>query len=110
MAREKFSNRHGGTTIEVIHNYRGADERTLSVTYSRLPSGKIGEIWINTINDHEKLINDDMRDSCAAISRGLQYGDSVEQLARSVLRDNLGKPLGYMGSILDALKKETVDA
>jgi len=108
--REKFSNRHGGTTIEVAHNYRGADERVLSVTYSRLPSGKIGELWLNTINGHEKLINDDMRDTCATVSRGLQYGDSIEQLARSVLRDSRGKSLGWLGCVLDALKREPADA
>lgn len=110
MARDKFANRHGGTTIEVSHNYQGASERVFSITYSRLPNGKIGELWVNTINDHEKLINDDMRDTCASVSRGLQYGDTVEQLAKSVLRDNRGKPLGWLGCILDALKREPVDA
>lgn len=109
LAREKFSNRHAGTTIEIQHNYRGADERTFLITYARLPSGKIGELWVNTINGHEKLINDDMRDTCASISRGLQYGDTVDQLAKSVLRDNRGKPLGWVGTVLDALKKETAD-
>lgn len=109
MAREKFSHRHAGTTIEIQHNYRGAGDRTFSITYSRLPSGKIGELWLNTINDHEKLINDDMRDTCASISRGLQYGDTVDQLAKSVLRDNRGKPLGWVGTVLDALKKEPAD-
>jgi len=110
MPREKFPNRHGGTTIEVAHNYRGAEDRVFSITYSRLPSGKIGELWVNTINGHEKLINDDMRDTCATISRGLQFGDTVEQLAKSVLRDNRGKPLGWLGTIVDALKREPADA
>ena len=106
MAREKFENRNAGTTIEINHNYRGAEDRIFSLTYSRLPSGKIGELWINSINGHEKLINDDMRDTCAAVSRSLQYGETVEQLAKSVLRDNRGKSLGWLGAILDALKKE----
>ena len=104
--REKFSNRHAGTTIEVAHNYRGADDRVFSITYARLPSGKIGELWINTINGVERLINDDMRDTCASVSRSLQFGETVEQLARSVLRDNKGTALGWLGAILDALKKE----
>lgn len=110
MARDKFSNRHAGTTIEIPHNYRGADDRTFSITYARLPSGKIGELWINTINGVERLINDDMRDTCAAVSRSLQFGETIEQLAKSVHRDSRGKSLGWLGAILDALKKEPVDA
>jgi len=110
MAREKFSNRHDARTIDIAHNYRGADERTFSITYSRLPDGRIGEVWINSINGHEKLINDDMRDSCVALSRGLQFGDTLEKLAKSVLRDNRGKPLGWVGTVIDALRKETADA
>jgi hypothetical protein len=108
--REKLSNRHAVTTIEINHNYRGAENRIFSIAYSRMPSGKIAELWINTINDHEKLINDDMRDTCASVSRSLQYGETVEQLAKSVLRDNRGKPLGWLGTVLDALKKEPVYA
>lgn len=119
MLREKFSNRHGGMTIEVVHNYPGADERTFSVTYARLPrlgdhpeipTGRIGELWANTVNGNDKLVNDDMPDTCAAVSRSLQYGETIESLARSMQRDNRGKPIGWLGSVLDALKKEPVDA
>ena len=106
MAREKFENRHGGMTINIPHGYRDRNPDIYSITYSRLPSGKIGELWINAINGYEKLINDDMRDTCAAVSRSLQYGETVDQLAESVLRDNGGKSLGWLGSILDALKEE----
>jgi hypothetical protein len=106
MPRERFSNRHDVTTIDIEHSYRGGDDRTFSISYARLPSGKIGEVWANAINGHEKLLNDDMRDSCVALSRGLQYGDSLDRLAKSVLRDNRGKPLGWIGSVIDALKKE----
>ena len=109
-ARDKFSNRHDATTIDVKHGYRGADERTFTITYSRLPSGKIGVVWIGAINGHEKLINDDMRDTCVAISRGLQYGDSLDRVAKSILRDNRGKPLGWLGTVIDALRKEQADA
>jgi len=111
IAREKFSNRHAATTVDIVHNYRGGDDRKFSITYSRLPDGKIGEVWLNSINGHEKLINDDMRDSCVTLSRGLQYGDTLDKLAKSVLRDNRGKPLGWMGAIIDALRKENpIDA
>lgn len=110
MARERFPDRHAGTTIEVVHDYRGADARVFLITYARLASGKIGELWINTINGVERLINDDMRDTCAAVSRSLQFGETVEQLAKSVHRDGRGKALGWLGAILDALKKEPADA
>ena len=115
MAREKFENRHAGTTIDVVHGYRGADKRVISVTYARLPrpgdhpyipTGRIGEFWVNTVDGNARGVNDDMPDTCLATSRSLQYGETVDQLARSVQRDDRGKPIGWLGSILDALKKE----
>ena len=110
MSREKFPPRRATTTIQIEHTYRGSDARALCASYSRLPDGRIGEIWINSVNGHEKLVNDDIRDACIAVSKDLQNGDTVEWLAKSVLRDSRGRPHGWMGSVLDALKKEPVDA
>lgn len=111
IPREKFANRHAVTTICIPHGYRDrSPPDVLDISYSRLPSGKIGEVWINAINGCEKLINDDMRDTCVAMSRDLQYGDDLDRLGKSVIRDNRGKPLGWLGTVIDALRKESVDA
>lgn len=119
MAREKFADRHPCVTIDIPHNYRGGDKRTLCVTYSRLPldgdhpampTGRIGAVWINGINGYEKLVNDDMRDSCVTLSKDLQNGDTLERLSKSMMRDGRGKAHGWMGSAIDALKREPVDA
>lgn len=119
MSRYKLSQRRASTTINVPHSYRGGDDRVLTVSYSReplpgdhpaLPTGRIVEFWLNNINDHEKLINDDMRDTCIGYSKDLQNGDSVEHLAKSVLRDSRGRPHGWVGSVLDALKREPIHA
>ena len=109
MSREKFSERRDTTTINVKHQYRGADDKTFCISYSRLPSGRIGELWVNSVNGYEKLVNDDIRDACVAVSKDLQNGDTVEQLAKSVLRDSRGKAHGFLGSILDVLKKEPIN-
>jgi hypothetical protein len=110
VSREKFSERRDTITLNVKHRYRGAPPKIYCISFSMLPSGRVGELWVNSINGYEKLVNDDVRDACVAVSKDLQNGDTVEQLAKSVLRDSHGKPHGWLGSILDALKKEPVDA
>lgn len=119
MAREKFAARRATTTLNVDHRYRDGETRQLCVSYSRLPkpgdhpanpTGKIGEVWVNSVDGFEKRVNDDMRDACVAISKDLQNGDTLEFLSKSVLRDGRGKPHGFLGSIVDALRKEPVNA
>ena len=110
MSREKFPARRATTTITIEHTYRGADARSLCVSYSPLSDGRIGEIWINSVNGYEKLVNDDMRDACVAVSKDLQNGDTIERLAKSVMRDARGKAIGWLGATLDALRKEPIDA
>jgi|SRR6185312_1734434 len=110
MAREKFATRRGTITLNVPHRYRDGDTRELCVSYSRLPSGRIGEVWVNNVDGYEKRVNDDMRDACIALSKDLQNGDTLEYLSKSVLRDAKGKPHGFLGSVIDRLKKEPVDA
>ena len=110
MAREKFDWRRDTITINVTHEYWAGGTRKFCISYSRLPSGKVGEVWVNAVNELEKTINDDVRDTCIALSRALQYGDTLEHIAKSIQRDARGKPQGYMGTIVDVLKKEPVDA
>lgn len=110
MAREKFSNRHAGTMVDIVHNYRGADPKTYCVGYARLDGGRgrIGEVWLHAIDGHEKKVNDDHRDQCVILSRSLQFGETLEQVAKSVQREK-GKSIGWMGHIIDTLIKEPVD-
>lgn len=110
MPREKFPNRYPCTTVNIPHGYQNRHQPDIyAITFAELPSGKIGEIWLGTINGHAKLINDDMPDTCISTSRGLQFGDTVGQLAKSARRDKRGKPLGWLGSVVDGLKKEPLD-
>src|SRR6185312_17327838 len=110
MPREKFGWRRATETIEIPHRYPSGAEHVLCVSLSRLPSGKIGEFWLNAVDGYEKRVNDDMRDACIAASKDLQNGDTLEYLSKSVLRDAKGKPHGFLGSVIDRLKKEPVDA
>jgi hypothetical protein len=110
MAREKFESRRDTRTVNVDHRYPGSDIRSFCISYSRLPSGRVGEVWVNSVNGYEKLVNDDVRDACIALSRSLQHGDTLEQISKSVLRDSRGRPHGFVGSLVDMLKKEPVEA
>lgn len=111
MAREKFAPRRATTTINFPHKYHGrGDADMVCGSFSRLPSGRIGEAWINSINGYEKLVTDDLRDSCVILSKDLQNGDTLEYLSKSLMRDGRGRAHGVMGSFIDALKKESADA
>lgn len=107
MAREKFSDRHAGITVDIQHKYRGSVLKTYCVGYARLDDGRgrIGEVWLHAIDGHEKMVNDDMRDQCVILSQALQYGNTLEKAAKSVQREK-GRPIGWMGTIIDALIKE----
>jgi hypothetical protein len=108
MTREKFTARHDTLTVNIEHQYPSAMvPRTFCISYSPLPSGRIGEVWVNSVNGTEKQVNDDMRDTCVALSLALQYGSTLEQMSQSILRDNRGRPQGFLGAVLDALRKET---
>ena len=109
MTREKFSTRHDTITVNVEHQYPSSQvPRTFCISYSPLPSGRIGEVWVNSVNGTEKQVNDDMRDTCIILSWLLQKVTSVEELSRSVQRDKRGRPHGFIGAVLDALRKEPV--
>lgn len=111
MAREKFANRRATTTISFLHKYHGRGEPdTVCASFSRLPTGRIGEAWVNSINGFEKLVTDDLRDACILFSKDLQNGDSLEHLSKSVMRDGRGRAHGLMGSLIDALRREPADA
>jgi hypothetical protein len=107
MTRESFATRHATTTVNIEHVYPNTVEpRSLSISYSSLPTGRVGEVWINAVNGTEKLVNDDMRDSCVTLSLALQHGSTLDGIAKSLLRDERGRPHGFIGAVVDALRKE----
>ena len=110
MTREKFPNRRSTVTVNVEHSYPSAlAPRTFCISYSRLASGRIGEVWVNSVDGAEKRVNDDVRDTCVTLSRALQHGDSLEQICKSILRDARGRPHGFIGAVIDALRKEPIE-
>ena len=105
MAREKFAARRATTTLNVPHKYSGRGEPDIiCASFSRLPSGRLGEIWINSVNGKAKLVTPDIQGACILFSKDLQNGDTL-----AYLRDSL--PRGsWMRSVADALIKEPADA
>lgn len=109
MTREKFQSRHDTITVDVEHRYPSAMvPRTFCISYSTLPSGRVGEVWVNSVDGAERKVHDDLRDACILLSFALQCGCTIEQLSRSMLRDSRGRPNGVIGAITDALRKEPV--
>ena len=111
MTREKFPSRHDTTTVNVEHQYPSAMvPKTFCISHSLLPSESIGEVWVNQVNGTEKQVNVDMHDTCVILSFALQYGAPLEEISRGLLRDGRGRPAGFMGAVLDFLKKEQMES
>ena len=110
MTREKFDSRRATFTVNVAHKYPSALEpHIFCVSYSHKKSGGIGEVWVNSVDDTEKRVNDDVKDFCVILSIALQYGASLDDIAKSIIRaSKSGRAHGFMGAIIDALRKEPV--
>ncbi|ATQ67800.1 MULTISPECIES: hypothetical protein [Methylosinus] len=75
-----------------------------TATVGFYPDGRVGELFLNGL----KL--DTAQDVYAcdlgkAISIALQYGASLEALARTMTRDGAGRPRGLAGCVLDLVRE-----
>lgn len=111
MTRRKLPWRHPITTIDVPHSYPGSDIKKLCISYAKYEdTGEYAELWLNGINGTEKLMNYDMRDTAVQTSIGFQHGETPEKVWRSFSRDKRGKAIGWLGTAIDALRREPADA
>lgn len=69
-------------------------------TVGRYPDGRIGEIFVNG-QKLDTALDIYARDLGMAISIALQYGATVDGLAKTMTRDAAGKPQGLGGYVLD---------
>jgi hypothetical protein len=101
VVRRRLKNRRPAETFEVelsSHRY--------VVTIGRFESGEVGEIFINNTTKQGSKVDRAARDSAVLASLGLQYGISVQTLARALSRTESGKPDSVLCAVLDALSKE----
>lgn len=114
MSREKLPTRREGETLLVDHFHsRGtASEQleTMTVSYSRYPDGRIGEVFVNCDNRRAERSIGLWHDIGIIVSIALQRGATLAELSSAMSRgeiNHLGKivivPQSPAGTLLDAL-------
>jgi len=91
ITRQRFPNRRESTSLpfdaEGIH---------WIVSYSRLPDGKVGELFI-ACNKPGSKIEANVRDAVISVSIGLQYGAPLEVFQEAFTADEDGSPASVLG-------------
>jgi hypothetical protein len=78
---------------------------TITLGYDGVCDGQPHEVFV----DCNKLTTDmdtAGRDLAVVLSIALQHGATIEELAKSITRDEDGNPCGIAGAILDAIPAE----
>lgn len=94
--RKKPPNKRLAITARIKHRYHSGNEQPLVVTYGPTEDGVVQEIFCASFK-----VGDDMMslimDVSILVSRCLQHGDTLEELART-----LCEPRSIIGSIVDS--------
>ena len=86
-------------TIEVIF---GGQTDPFIVTTGFYPDGRIGEVFIRAAK-RDQLFDHLARDTAVLISKLLQYGARLPDIASSLTRDAEGRPQALAGAVIDAI-------
>ena len=114
MAREKLPNRREGETLLVDHRHSAGtateQTETMTVSYSRYPDGRIGEVFVNCENRRSERSIGLWHDIGIIVSIALQRGATLTELSSAMSRgeiNRLGKIVEVAqspaGTLLDAL-------
>jgi len=108
MTREKLPDRREALNFKVVHP--GTEDHHKPTWYDvalGFPPGGASpkEVFISC---NKLTTNLDVagRDVATLISIALQHGAAVEELAAAMTRDDVGKPQGAAGAVLDAVLAE----
>jgi hypothetical protein len=79
------------------------DGLRFTVTVSRSPDGRIGEVFLN---NHKAGNQSDTnaRDAAIVLSFALQHGADIETIRKALCRDSNGQALGPISAALDLLR------
>ena len=103
MTRNKLPSRRDAVTVDFQHVYPGSDPRTFTATVGFYPDGTIGETFVQLVNRKDKLVSADAHDATIVLSLAIQCGADLKEIGRSLLRDEHGRPHGFLGSLIDAV-------
>ncbi|QAY96688.1 hypothetical protein CWB41_13905 [Methylovirgula ligni] len=101
MTREKLPTRRPGLLRRLIFGGRPWDVQ-FGITW---PRGRVAEIFISSTRSASD-IEACARDGAILASRCLQHGDSIEEMAKSITREDDGKPTTIIGAALDLVASE----
>lgn len=87
---ENFAIGHGGLA------------KAYQVTVGYYEDGRLGEVFINGGKSGE-AVESIARDGAVLMSIALQYGATIETLAKAITRDTAGRPQTIVGVVLDRL-------
>ena len=100
MARQRLPNRRPQAVLEVEH---GGSVLTVGVGY--FPDARPGEVFVSTNRSGSEL-DALLNDSAILVSRCLQFGDTLEDLAAAMGRlGDMESPASPLGAILDVVSK-----
>lgn len=105
--RKRMPPRRASETFGFTHSAPGRQgvNYTVTIGFYDLDMTKPGEVFLNA----EKLTTDldiAARDSAILLSYAIQHGADPASIALSMARDEEGRPLGVMGTLLDLMIKE----
>src|SRR5262245_37190610 len=72
------------------------------VTIGFYPDGRIGEVFLGAAKSGTAL-DIATRDSAILLSFALQHGATVDRIRSAMTRDEMGRPEGAMGALLDRI-------
>lgn len=106
-ASESFKVRfaeYPGIEYTVTLGYGGADPAAPGVGIN---DGRPAKVFIDC-NKLTTAMDTAGRDTAVLISIALQYGADIDDLRKSVMRDEYGAPRGIAGAVLDAIAERMV--
>jgi hypothetical protein len=88
--------------MSTIRRERLANRSAYTVTFSRFPDGRVGEVFLQ---NHKPGSQSDFnaRDSAIVCSLALQHGVALEVIRRALLRDPRGNASTPLGCALDRI-------
>lgn len=102
FTRKELPSRRGGENFEFEHDRQ---KFTASVRYAGVTDVSPREVFLNAAKP-DSAIDLAARDAAILVSRALQYGIPLAEMARSLSRNADGNASSPIGALLDLLTRE----
>lgn len=109
MTREQLKNKHHCITVQIQWTTGIGNDHKLIITYGFNEQHQIKEAFIAGMRI-EATLNALANDACILYSRCLQHGDSVEEIAATMVENRReGEASGEPASIMGAIARKAVE-